>query len=143
VSPKRYALVASLLFAAQAIFAVVHLALGAKYPSFTHASSVVTNVVLAVAWATAAVASLTPLTWPAPFLMMCGASISAMWGFVYTVATNDYGPTGAGLPFLAAAGVEFYCIFRAAPPLTPVVPKPSASRPWRAAVWMHRLRHTH
>ena len=46
-----------------------------------------------------------------------------MWGFVYTVAVS---PTGAGLPFMAAAGVAFYCIFRAAPPLTPVVPKPSA-----------------
>jgi hypothetical protein len=121
VSPKRYALVAGVLFAAQAIFAIVHLAVGGRYPSFTHAYSVVTDVVLAVAWATAAVASLTPLTWPAPFLMMCGAAVSAMWGFVYTVATNDSGPLGVGLPFLVAAGVEFYCIFRAAPPLTPAV----------------------
>ena len=126
MSPKRYALVAGVLFAAQAIFAVVHLAVGGRYPPFTHAYSVVTDVVLAVVWATAAVASLTPLTWPAPFLMMCGASVSAMWGFVYTVAANDYSPTGIGLPFLAAAGVEFFCIFRAAPPLTPIVPTPSA-----------------
>jgi hypothetical protein len=114
--------VAGVLFAAQAIFAVVHLALGARYPSFTHAYSVLTDLVLAVAWATAAVASLTPLTWPAPFLMMCGASVSAMWGFVYTVATNDSRQTGVGVPFWAAAGVAFFCIFRAAPPLTPVAP---------------------
>jgi hypothetical protein len=124
VSPNRYTLVASVLFAAQAIFAVAHLAVGATYPHFTHAYSVVTDVVLAAAWATSAVASLMPLTWPAPFLAICGASISAMWGFLYTVATNDFGPMGVGPPFLAAAGVEFYCIFRAAPPLTPVVPKP-------------------
>jgi hypothetical protein len=143
VNPKRYALVASVLFGAQAIFAVVHLAVGAKYPSFTHAYSVVTDVVLAVSWATAAVASLAPLTWPAPFLMMWGAAVSAMWGFVYTVATNDVGPTGIGVPFLAAAGVQLYCIFRAAPPLTPVEPKPSAPRPRRAMAWMPRLRHTH
>jgi hypothetical protein len=143
VSPKRYALVACALFAAQAIFAVVHLALGAKYASFTHAYSVVTDVLLAVAWATAAVASLMPLTWPAPFLMMCGASVSAMWGFVYTAATNDHGPTVVGLPFLAAAGLAFYCTFRAAPPLTPVVPKPAAPRSRRAVAWLPRLRHTH
>jgi hypothetical protein len=122
LSPKRYALLASVLFAAQAIFAIVHLAVGARYPSFTHAYSVVTDVVLAVSWATAAVASLRPLTWPAPFLMMWGAAVSAMWGFLYTVATNDTGPMGIGLPFLAAAGVTVYCLFRAAPPLTPVVP---------------------
>jgi hypothetical protein len=143
VNPRRYALVASALFAAQAIFAIVHLAMGASYPSFTHAYSVVTDVVLAVSWATAAVASLTPLTWPAPFLMMWGAAVSAMWGFLYTVATNDVGPTGVGLPFLAAAGVQFYCIFRAAPPLTPVELQPSASRPRRWLAWMPRLRHTH
>lgn len=117
MNPKRYALVAAVLFAAQAIFAVVHLAVGATYPSFTHGYSVVTDVVLAATWAAAAVASLAPLTWPAPFLMMWGASVSMMWGFIYTVATS---PTGLGLPFLAAAGVSFYCIFRAAPPLTPV-----------------------
>jgi hypothetical protein len=75
--------------------------------------------------------------------MMCGASVSLMWGFVYTVATNDSGLTGVGLPFLAAAGMELYCLFRAAPPLTPIVPTPSPSRPWRALAWLPRLRHTH
>jgi hypothetical protein len=122
MSPKRYAQAAAVLFAAEAVFAILHLALGGRYPTFTHASSIVIDVVLALVWIAAAVASLTPQTWPAPFLMMFGASVSAMHGFVYTVSTNDSGPLGVGLPFLAAAAVQFYCTFKAAPPLTPVMP---------------------
>jgi hypothetical protein len=145
VSPKRYAQVAGVLFAAQAVFAVIHLALGANYtPHFTHPFSVATDVVLAVASAAAAVASLTPLTWPAAFVMICGASVSAMQFFIYTLATNPaFGPKGVGVPFLAAAGVQFFCIVRAAPPLTPVVAARAPSRPPRRVAWVPRLRHTH
>jgi hypothetical protein len=144
VSPKSYGLIAAVLFAAQAIFALVHLAMGGVYPSFTHVYSVVTDFVLAISWATAAVASLAPQNWPAPFLMMCGAAVSVMWGFVYTVATNDHEPSFVGVPFWAAAAVAFFCIYRAVPPLTPAEPKPAPSRrPWRAMAWVQRLRHAH
>jgi hypothetical protein len=142
MSPKRYGQLAAVLFAAEAIFAIVHLALGAKYPHFTHSNNVVIDLLLAIVWTAAAVASLMPQTWPAPFVMMCGAALSAMQGFMFTVSTNDVGPVGVGLPFFAAAAVQFYCTFHAAPPLTPVVPQPASARHrWRA--WALRLRHTH
>jgi hypothetical protein len=134
--------VAAVLFAAEAVFAVVHLALGAHYPHFTHAHNVVIDVLLALAWSAGAVASLTPLTWPAPFLMMWGAAVSAVNGFMLTLATNDYGPMGAGLPFFALAAVQFYCTFHAAPPLTRVAPEPT-TEPRRRPAWLLRLRPTH
>jgi hypothetical protein len=133
--------VAAVLFAAEAVFAIVHLALGAHYPHFTHVHNVVIDALLAALWSTAAVASLTPLTWPAPFLMLCGAAVSAVHGFMYTLGTNDHGPTGVGLPFFAAAAVQFFCTFQAAPPLSPVVPAP-ASPPRRWLARALRLRHT-
>jgi len=146
MSPKRYAQAACVLFAGEALFAAVHLALGANYtPHYTHATGVVIDLVLAVVWITAAVASLTPLTWPAPFLMICGAAATALQGFIFTLATNPtFGPLGAGIPFFVAAPVQFYCTFKAAPPLTPVVPQP-ASPPRRLTAWASalRLRHTH
>jgi hypothetical protein len=144
MSPKRYARLAAVLFAAQAVFAVVHLALGAHYPHFTHVQNVVIDILLATVWSVSAVASLTPLTWPAPFLMMCGAAVSVAHGFMYTLATNDYGPMGVGLPFFVLAAVQFFCVFHAAPPLmlTPVVPEP-APEPRRRPAWALRLRHTH
>jgi hypothetical protein len=142
MSPKHYALLAFVLFAAEAVFAIVHLALGAHYPHFVHVNNVLTDVVLIVVWSAAAVASLTPQTWPAPFLMLCGAALSAVQGFMYTVSTNDVGPTGAGLPFFAAALVQFFCTFKAAPPLTPVAPEPEPE-PRRLPAWLLRWRHTH
>ncbi len=141
MSPKVYARTAAVLFAAEAVFAIVHLAFGADYPHFVHALNVVTDLVLAVVWGAAAVASLTPQTWPAPFLMITGAGASATQGFMYTVSTNDVGPMGVGLPFLAAALVQVYCTFHAAPPLTPVVPQAAPAR--RRWAWRLRLRHSH
>ncbi len=142
--PKHYARVAAVLFAAEAVFAVVHLALGAHYGHFTRGHNVTIDVLLFLAWSAAAVASLTPKTWPAPAVMMWGAAVSAIHFFNYTIATNDVGPMGVGLPFLAAAGVQFFCIFHAAPPLelTPVVPEP-APEPRRLPAWALRLRPTH
>ena len=142
--PMQYARVATVLFVAEALFAVVHLALGAHYGHFTRGHNVVIDVLLALTWTTAAVASLTPRAWPAPALMMWGAAVSAIHFFNYTIATNDVGPMGVGLPFLAAAGVQFFCIFHAAPPLelTPVVPEP-AREPRRGPAWVLRLRPTH
>jgi hypothetical protein len=135
--------VAAVLFAAEAIFAVVHLALGAHYPHFTHVHNVVIDVLLTLAWATAAVASLSPLTWPAPVLMMWGAAVTAVNGFMVTLATNDVGPMGVGIPFFALAPVQFFCIFKAAPPLTPVVPEPEAPPSRRMPAWVLRLGPTH
>ena len=142
MSPKHYARVAAVLFAAQAVFAVVHLALGAHYPHFTHVHNVVIDLLLALAWATAAVASMTPQIWPAPALMLWGAAVSAVNGFMITLATNDYGPMGVGIPFFALAAVQFFCTFHAAPPLTPLVPEP-APEPRRRPAWWLRLRPTH
>jgi hypothetical protein len=144
VRPKHYARVAAVLFAAEAVFAVVHLALGAHYAHFTRGHNVVIDILLTLTWTTAAVASLTPRTWPAPALMMWGAAVSGIHFFNYTIATNDVGPMGVGIPFLAAAGVQFFCIFHAAPPLelTPVVPEPQP-QPRRLPAWVLRLRPTH
>ena len=120
----------------------MHLGLGAYYARFTHAHNVVIDVLLALTWSVAAVASLTPLTWPAPALMMWGAAVSAVNGFMLTLATNDVGPMGVGIPFFALAAVQFFCTFHAAPPLTPVVEEPE-SPPRRMPAWVLRLRHTH
>jgi hypothetical protein len=144
VRPKHYARLAAVLFAAEAVFAVVHLALGAHYHHFTRGHNVVIDILLALTWSAAAVASLTPQTWPAPAVMMWGAAVSAVNGFMLTLATNDVGPTGVGLPFFALAAVQFFCIFHAAPPLqlTPVVSEP-VFEPRRLPAWVLRLRPTH
>ncbi|HTQ41750.1 MAG TPA: hypothetical protein VMI75_03265 [Polyangiaceae bacterium] len=142
--PMHYARVATALFAAEAIFAIVHLALGAHYHHFTRGHNVTIDILLFLSWSTAAVASLKPQTWPAPVLMMWGAAVSAVHCFMFTLATNDVGPTGVGLPFIAAAAVQFFCIFHAVPPLelTPVVPEPEPERR-RLPAWVLRLRPTH
>jgi hypothetical protein len=54
MSPSACARIASALFAAEALFAVIHRAVGGQYHGFTLTYSAVVDWLLLVAWTTAA-----------------------------------------------------------------------------------------
>jgi hypothetical protein len=141
--PETHARVAATLFAAEAVFAVVHLAVGGVYAGTTRAYSVVTDAWTAVAWGASAAAGLVQRPWQGHFVMMFGMLTSVWQGVVISVSLSDHGPYGVGIPFLLAGAVQAYCIWHAAPAFFEPRPERAPAverRPWRER--LHR-RHSH
>jgi hypothetical protein len=139
--PVTYARIAGLLFVPQLAFAVVHRAAGLAYPRFTHGHDVAVDIGLMVLWGAATLAGLIGRTpegsgrgetigrtpegsgrgetirrpWQGFFALFAGALASIVHGVMFTIAETPAGVHGAGVPFLAAAAVELYCIVHAAP----------------------------
>jgi hypothetical protein len=109
VKPTTSARIAAGLFLAQALFPVLHRALGGRYWGFTHTHDVVIDTGLALTWGGAAVASILHRGWPGFLLMLAGALASLVHGLMYSLVTGIHGPVGVGIPFLVAAGIEIWC----------------------------------
>jgi hypothetical protein len=129
MSPSTCARVAAALFAAQAIFAIVHRATGSGYRGLTHGSSVVVDLGLTVIWLAAAVAGLVRRSGLALVMMCVGAMVSLIHGINFSVSTSSHGPYGVGIPFVFAAIAETYLIARAIPALRPVAVGPREPAP--------------
>jgi hypothetical protein len=138
----------ALTFAAEATFAVVHLATGARYFGFTHLHNVVIDVSLATIWTASALAALFHRSWAGFFTILVGASVSIVHGVMYSIALTQRGPFGVTVPFLLGAAVQFYLAVHAAPVfLQPPVPRAEAAPApaWgrRRPAWLLRLRQSH
>jgi hypothetical protein len=115
VTPSNHARAAGALFGAQAIFAIVHLSIGAHYPGCTRALGVVNDVALAVIWGAAAVAGFAQRPASAYFAMLCGVATSVLHGVLYSTVLSSHGPYGVAVPFLAAAALGGYSVANALP----------------------------
>jgi hypothetical protein len=146
MKPATYAKLAALLFAAQAIFAVVHRLVGGEYRGFTHVHNVVIDILLAVIWTAATVTALMRRPPKAGVLLVLGAIASLMHGLMFNLTSADEGPRGAGIPFLLAAIVESLFIVRAAPAFQVVgreTPEARREEPRHRHFFPLRPRHTH
>jgi hypothetical protein len=115
MSPIGYARTAAGTFAAEAIFPIVHRLTGSAYNGFSHVHDVVIDTGLAVVWITAALVGFLRRPSNGPAFLLAGASVSLIHGFMFSVATCDRGPIGAGIPFLAAGAAQLYLIAHAFP----------------------------
>jgi hypothetical protein len=107
---RRYAGIATLLFAGQAVWAVVHLAIGGRYPGYKYVPADVTiDSVLLLAWGLAAVATAT--RWSRLSLLpLAGCVASLAFGVLASVSIPF-----SGIPFLLLGMAALYCVFRAMP----------------------------
>jgi hypothetical protein len=137
--PKHYAWIAAGLFAAEMVFAIVHRATGARYPGFSRVHDIVIDLGLTASWGAAVVACLVRAGWPAMCLALWGGLVSVIHGFNYSIALTDTGPHGASVPFLIAAGVQFYCVTQ----MGPAFFEEREHAPRRHFAWLARLRHAH
>jgi hypothetical protein len=142
MQPATYARVAATTFAAQTVFAVVHLATGGTYPGYTHGYSVFSDVLVAIVWGASAVAGLTQRPWQGHFVMLTGMLLSFWHGVMVSVALSDRGPYGVAIPLLLAGGIQAYCIWHQPPAF--FEPRPErAAVPHRPLLERLHLRHTH
>jgi hypothetical protein len=118
MSPLGHARAAAGLFAAEAIFPVAHRLTGGAYHGFSHGHDVVIDTGLTIVWLTAAVVGFLGRPRNGPGILLAGAAVSIIHGFMFSVATCDVGPRGAGLPFLLAAALQSYFIAHSFPAFT-------------------------
>jgi hypothetical protein len=129
MSPSACARIASGLFAAEAIFAMVHRAVGGQYHGFTFTFSAVVDWLLLAVWLTAAVAGVVQQSGRAFVAMWIGALGSLMHGLNISVSTSGYRPFGVGIPFVLAAMAQAYLIVRAIPAFREVTAEPREAAP--------------
>ena len=116
--PSIYSWVASATFAAEAVFAIVHRATGAEYPGFAHVHNVVIDLGLAAIWLIAAFVALLRRPTGALAFLLAGAATSFLHFLLFTIASTARSPSIVGLPFLAAALVQFIYTAHAFPEFT-------------------------
>jgi hypothetical protein len=138
VKPTTAARVAAVLFLAQALFPVLHQALGGHYWGFTHGHDLVIDAGLATLWGGAAVASLIHRWWPGFLLVLAGSLASLIHGMMYSLVTGIHGPVGVGIPFLVAAGIEIYCWVLAASAFLAPQPAPTEKKTREPRFWRRR-----
>ncbi len=129
MSPSTSARVASVLFAAQATFAIVHPATGGEYRGCTHVHNVVVDLGLAAIWLAATFAGLVQRSGLALAVMCVGAMASLIHGINFSVILSSVGPYGVGIPFVLAAMAETYLIVQAAPAFRHVAAEPREPAP--------------
>jgi hypothetical protein len=105
------------LFAAQAIFAVLHRLFGTDYVRFTHAYNVAGELALACIWIAAAIAALVGRGGPAFIVVCLGATASFVHGLMVLTGTTASmgGVHWVGILFLLAGAVEAFLAVRAVP----------------------------
>jgi hypothetical protein len=151
MSPIGYARTAGVLFAAEAVFPIVHRLTGSEYLGFTHLHNVVIDTGLAVVWITAAVVAFVRRPSNGPAFLLAGASVSLMHEIMFSVATCDSGPIGAGIPFLVVGGVQLYLIAHTFPAFAERAERHEAAEPqeveaptgWRLGRLWLRPKHSH
>ena len=84
MKPAVYGRLAALLFAAQAVFPIVHRAVGGEYWGFMHAHNVVIDAGLAFIWSVSAIAGLIQRPPNAFFVMLFVVS-----AFLFRRATQE------------------------------------------------------
>jgi hypothetical protein len=109
MKPKTYALAAAAVFAAETAFAIVHRALGDRYPSFTFGHAVVVDVGLAALWTLAALSMVFPHR-ASLVVGVLGTFASLAHGLLFCVATRQ----PIGVPFIFGAVLLAFCIKRGA-----------------------------
>jgi hypothetical protein len=118
MSPTGYARAAAGLFAAEAVFPIVHRLTGSAYRGFTHLHNVTVDLGLIVIWLSAALVGFLLKPRNGLAILLAGAAVSLIHGVMFSIATCDVGPIGAGVPFLLAGGVQLYFIAHAFPAFT-------------------------
>ena len=111
MKPRHYAEIASLIFAGEATFAIVHRLMGAEYAGYVHGFNVATDVGLAVLWLAAATAAMLHRGSPAFVLVAFAALTSFTHGMIFTIASAR----GLGLPLVVAAVVLVPVLARSLP----------------------------
>jgi hypothetical protein len=129
MSPSTSARIASALFAAEAVFAVVHLLVGGGYRGYVHSFGVIVDCGLAAIWIAATVAGVVQRSGLALATMWVGAAVSIVHGFLFSVQTSSVGPYGVGLPFVFAAGAQAYLIAQATPAFRHAHAEPGEAEP--------------
>jgi hypothetical protein len=107
--------VAAATFAVEALFPIIHRAVGAGYAGFTHVHDVVVDLLLAMAWLASAVAGLLQRPPRAFFVMLWGTAVTFIHFIMYSVSTGDHGPYGVSLPWLALFPIQAVLVVRSAP----------------------------
>jgi hypothetical protein len=118
MSPTGYARTAAGLFAAEAVFPIVHRLTGSWYNGFAHAHDVTIDTGLFLVWVSAALVGFLLKPRNGLAILLAGAAVSLMHGVMFSIATSDKGPVGAGVPFLLVGGVQLYLIAHAFPAFT-------------------------
>jgi hypothetical protein len=147
MSPAGYARIAAVSFAAEAIFPIAHRLTGSAYRGFSHVHDVVIDVCLTVVWLSAAVVGFLGRPSNGPAVLLAGACVSVMHGVMFSIATSDFGPRGAGVPFLIVGTVQFFLVAHAFPAFAegaaPREAREAEPRRWLVGRLGLRLRHTH
>jgi hypothetical protein len=118
MSPAGYARTAAGLFAAEAVFPIVHRLTGSEYNGFTHVHNVTIDFGLTVIWLSAAVIGFLLKPRNGLAILLAGASVSLIHGVLFSIASSDKGPVGAGVPFLVVGGLQLFLIAHAFPAFT-------------------------
>jgi hypothetical protein len=115
MSPSGHARAAALLFAAEAVFPIAHRLTGSAYNGFSHAHDVTIDTGLTVIWISAALVGLVRRPSNGPAILLGGAAVSLVHGVMFSIATSDVGPRGAGVPFLLAGALQLFFIAHSFP----------------------------
>jgi hypothetical protein len=115
MSPTGHARAAAGLFAAEAVFPIVHRATGSAYHGFSHVHDVTIDFGLTVIWLSAALVGFLLKPRNGLAILLAGAAVSLIHGVMFSIATSDIGPRGAGVPFMLAGGLQLYFIAHAFP----------------------------
>jgi hypothetical protein len=128
MKPETYGRVAGALFAAEAVFPIVHRALGGRYAGYTHGFDVVIDAGLAVVWCASAVAGFVQRPPQTFFVMFTGALVTFVHFVMYSNSTGYHGPYAVSLPWLALFPVQMFCVVRAAPAFFAPRAEPASER---------------
>jgi hypothetical protein len=147
MSPIGYARTAAVMFAAEAVFPIAHRLTGSAYNGFTHVHDVVIDTCLTIVWLSAALVGFLGRPSNGLAVLLWGACVSVMHGVMFSIATSDKGPVGAGVPFLVAGTVQLYLIAHAFPAFAegaaPREAREAEPRRWLVGRLALRLRHSH
>ncbi|MCL2447445.1 MAG: hypothetical protein FWD17_00705 [Polyangiaceae bacterium] len=136
MKPRQVAEGAALVFLAQAVFAVVHLASGSKYWGVTHVFSLLIDVKLALIWLASAAAMMIRRSFPLFFVSMAGAAASLMFGLFFSILERG---RGYGVPFLLAGVLLAFLLKRSVPAWDAPASAPAETR-YRGWPWHWRPR---
>jgi hypothetical protein len=115
VKPFTFGRLAAATFAAEALFPIIHRAVGARYHGFTHIHDVVVDFGLAAVWLASALAGALGRPPRAFFVMLAGASLSFIHFIMFSISLSNHGPRGASLPWLVLFPIQMYLVVRSAP----------------------------
>jgi hypothetical protein len=104
-----------LLFAAEAVFPIAHRLTDSAYHGFTHAHDVTIDTGLTFIWLAAAMVGFTRRPANGQAILLAGAAVSLVHGVMFSIATSDVGPRGAGVPFWVVGALQFYFIAHSFP----------------------------